>query len=201
MDNSTTFLRERWINLPNTITWIRILACVVVFMFAAHLQSETLNFIGLALYWLLDVVDGGVARFMRQETRLGAQLDILGDRLLTACFYFNYIQFHPYVMIPAMWFLLIFMVLDHFLSNQFMRWKLLSPNYFYRVDRIVWQLNWSPAGKVLNSTLVTIILVFTDWVVFACVVCAAITVIKIYCMVRLQRIDAPETAYPELKES
>ena len=93
---STAFINKRWINLPNSITWIRILARVAVFMFAAHLQSEMLNFIGLALYWLLYVVDSGVPRFMRQETRSDAQLDILGDRLLISCFYFNYIQFHPY---------------------------------------------------------------------------------------------------------
>jgi len=50
-------------------------------------------------------------------------------------------------------------VLDHYLSNQFIRWPILSPNYFYLVDRQTWLWLWSKPAKALNTGLVTLLLI------------------------------------------
>jgi CDP-diacylglycerol--glycerol-3-phosphate 3-phosphatidyltransferase len=53
-------------------------------------------------------------------------------------------------------FLLQFMMLDCILSLSFLRWGLVSPNYFYRVDRTVWRYNWSPPAKTVNTVAVVV---------------------------------------------
>ena len=73
------------------------------------------------------------------ETLLGAQFDILTDRMQVALFYLSYIYIYPVKTPTALLFLFEFVVLDQFLSNQFARWPVLSPNYFYQVDRLTWR--------------------------------------------------------------
>jgi CDP-diacylglycerol--glycerol-3-phosphate 3-phosphatidyltransferase len=89
-------------------------------------------------------------------------------------------------------FLFEFMVLDQYLSNQFMRWRLLSPNYFYVVDRTIWRLNWSAPGKFLNSGVVTILLLTTKsaWAVWP--VLLALYSIKIYSLIRVHRLPSAQ---------
>ena len=128
-------MQEPWFTWANLATAIRVVAGVVVFAIAAANRDETWNYAGLAVYWVLDVVDGFLARALDQETRLGAQMDILADRLLVAFFYLNYVAIHPEMIVPVALFLFQFMGIDHYLSNQFMRWPIKSPNYFYEVDR------------------------------------------------------------------
>ena len=59
-------------------------------------------------------------------------------------------------------FLFQFVFLDSYLSFQFLNWDIISSNYFFQVDSIIWQLNWPLPVKFMNSGLATIILVFTD---------------------------------------
>lgn len=188
--------RERALTAANIVTAVRTVAGMVLFALAAYQDSEVLNFVGLGVYWALDVIDGYLARRLDQETRLGAQFDILSDRVLVAFFYFNYITWHPEALVPVTLFLFNFMVLDHYLSNQFLRWPLRSPNYFFRVDQLIYSLNWSPAGKAINSALVTLILVFTDWIAIASGVCFALLAIKSYSIGRLLRLPNPEHQEP-----
>ena len=168
---------------------------MAIFAYAAVSQSEKWNFIGLAVYWVLDVVDGFLARRLDQETRLGAQMDILADRLLVAFFYLNYAVLYPQLIVPIALFLFQFMGIDHYLSNQFMRWPIKSPNYFHLVDRTVWAWNWSPAGKLLNSAVVTAVLVLTKSVVLGTLVCSAILVIKVWTAIRMHALPAPERTW------
>lgn len=178
--------RETWWTWANGVTIVRTVACVASFVAAAYTGDEMLNFVGLALYWGLDVIDGELARRLDQETRVGAQLDILSDRLLVSMFYFNYTTWHPEVLGPVALFLFNFMFLDHFLSNQFMRWpRVRSPNYFAEIDRRVFDLNWSRPAKAINTGLVTLILVLTDWIAVAYAVCVALIAIKGYSIHRL----------------
>lgn len=178
-----------WANL---ITVIRTIVGVVLFAFAAIKHSSTLNFMGLGIYWALDVLDGYLARTLNQETRLGAQLDILSDRLLVAFFYLNYLSLHPHLVLPITLFLAQFMGIDHYLSNQFLRWPLLSPNYFYQVDKTIWKLNWSPLAKGINTGLVTMLMVLTDSVWLPALVSVGIMSLKVFSMVRLLRLPRPE---------
>ena len=182
--------RETWWTAANVVTAIRTMSGLVLFAAAARTSSATLNFAGLAVYWGLDVLDGWLARRLGQETRIGAQLDILADRLLVAFFYFNYLQWHPDAAVPVLLFLTNFMVLDHFLSNQFLRWPIRSPNYFHEVDRVTHLLNWSPLGKATNSGLVTVVLTFLDWRLGAIAICGALIAVKSYSIARLHRLGA-----------
>jgi CDP-diacylglycerol---glycerol-3-phosphate 3-phosphatidyltransferase len=182
--------REPWLTAANVVTAIRTLGGLVIFAAAARAHSPLLNFVGLAVYWGLDVLDGWLARRLDQETRLGAQFDILADRLLVAFFYFNYLHWHPEAAVPVLLFLTNFMVLDHFLSNQFLRWPIRSPNYFHEVDRVTYLLNWSPLGKATNSGLVTVMLAFLGWQAGALVVCAALIAVKGYSIARLHHLGA-----------
>jgi CDP-diacylglycerol--glycerol-3-phosphate 3-phosphatidyltransferase len=176
---------ERWFTWANVATLVRAIAGVIVFAYAAATRDETWNYIGLGVYWVLDVVDGFLARALDQETRLGAQLDILADRLLVAFFYLNYVALHPDLVVPVALFLVQFMFIDHWLSNQFMRWPIKSPNYFYEVDRTIWAWNWSAAGKLLNSAVVTAVIVLTRSPIAASAVCGSIIVLKLWSVARM----------------
>jgi CDP-diacylglycerol--glycerol-3-phosphate 3-phosphatidyltransferase len=189
-------VRETWLTWANLVTGVRVAAAMACFVTAALTRSEGWNFAGLVVYWLLDIADGGIARALRQETRIGAQLDILSDRLLIGTFYANYLGWHAAMTIPIAMHLLQFVVLDQYLSHQFMRWPCLSPNYFDEVDRTIWTWNWSPVGKVANGALVTGAILLSVWAgwswVVPALVSAAVISVKIWSIVRLARMPAPE---------
>jgi len=103
------------------------------------------------IYWIGDIADGMAARGLRQETRAGAVLDIVADRACTALCAAALLVLRPGTALPVAVFLIQFMVLDCLLSLSFLRWPLLSPNYFGQVHRPVYRWNWSPLAKALNS--------------------------------------------------
>ncbi len=182
---------ESFRTLPNFITTARTAACIVIFSVAAYTQDMRLNVLGLIVFWGLDSLDGYLARRLDQETVVGAQLDILSDRILIAYFYLNYLSIAsgPILIVSA--FLLNFMVLDHFLSNQYLRWSIISPNYFYKVDRVVWALNWSTLGKFANGGVITIMLLLSDNTLGPLIFLAGIFTIKAYSFYRLSRLPPP----------
>lgn len=193
-------VRETWRTWANLVTGVRDAAALACFVTAALAGSEGWNWAGLAVYWVLDIADGAVARGLRQETRIGAQFDILSDRLCIGAFYANFLRFHPAMAIPIAMHLLQFVVLDQYLSLQFMRWPCLSPNYFDEVDRRVWLLNWSALGKVANGGLVLAVVVLAtflgwSWIVPA-VVSLGVMAVKVYSMARLARLPQPEPWLP-----
>jgi CDP-diacylglycerol--glycerol-3-phosphate 3-phosphatidyltransferase len=193
-------VRETWLTWANLVTGVRVVVALACFVTSALSGSEGWNWAGLAVYWVLDIVDGAVARALRQETRIGAQFDILSDRLLIGAFYANFLRFHPAMAIPIAMHLLQFVVLDQYLSHQFMRWPCLSPNYFHEVDRRTWLLNWSALGKVLNGALVAVAVVLATFLGWSWIVPAlasvAVMSLKVYSIVRLAGLPAPEPWLP-----
>ncbi|WP_442875098.1 hypothetical protein [Actinoplanes sp. NBC_00393] len=71
----------------------------------------------------------------------------------------------PATALPIAIFLVQFMVIDQLLSLMFLRWPLLSPNYFARVDRRIYRWNWSPPAKALNTAAVVLLAVFAPMAV------------------------------------
>lgn len=68
--------------LPNLLTSLRLLILPALWLFAAQGRSTWIG-VGLLLALLTDVLDGAAARWLKQETPLGALLDSLADKLLT----------------------------------------------------------------------------------------------------------------------
>ncbi len=145
---------------PNIITLIRLAASLTFFALAIIKTNPTYNYIGLAIHWFGDVADGLYARKFKQETILGAEIDIIADRVETLFFYIIFLFFRPYLFLPAVVYIIDFAFIDFYLSYQFVKFDIISPNYFYKVDHTIYLLNYSPVAKFCNSTVVTLILIF-----------------------------------------
>jgi CDP-diacylglycerol---glycerol-3-phosphate 3-phosphatidyltransferase len=167
---------ERLLTLATIITFLRTAATLVLALLGAHEHSLGLLLWALGVYWLGDMADGAVARLTDRETRTGATLDIMCDRISAAVFYVGFAWYDPTMVVPVGLYLAEFMVIDMYLSLAFLSWPLSSPNYFYLVDRRIWLWNWSKPGKALNSALFAVFMVWTRdaWVAgaIACVLIA-----------------------------
>ncbi|MGN9812861.1 CDP-alcohol phosphatidyltransferase family protein [Micromonospora sp. BQ11] len=137
--------------VPNYITATRTVASVTVGVAALVAGSVVLLAVAYGIYWLGDVLDGWAARRLGQETRTGAVLDIVSDRACTAVLCVGLVSLVPDVAVVGLVFLLSFLVLDTMLSLAFLCWPVVSPNYFYLIDRRVWAWNWSPMAKAANT--------------------------------------------------
>jgi CDP-diacylglycerol--glycerol-3-phosphate 3-phosphatidyltransferase len=183
--------RERVATSATIVTAVRTVASVAISATAAMQHSLTLLCIGLVVHWVGDSADGLVARVLDCETRTGAVLDILSDRLCAAAFYIGLVWLHPHLGPAVFVYLAEFMVVDGFLSLGFLAWPLNSPNHFHVVDRKLWQLNWSHPGKAVNSGLFAILLVVTDNVWAGLVVAVALLSFKCWSLTRLVRLGMP----------
>jgi CDP-diacylglycerol--glycerol-3-phosphate 3-phosphatidyltransferase len=186
---------------PNIVTLVRLAASLVFFILAAVQNNPTLNFVGLGIHWLGDVLDGKWARLAKQETILGAEIDIIADRVETLFFYVNFLRFQPALYLPIAVYLVDFAFVDFYLSYQFVKFGIISPNYFFKVDRTVYRLNFSPVGKFCNSTVVTLTLIFLPRLqllalAFAC----ALIAVKVYSIKRLIGLAAKKTGKNPGKE-
>ena len=137
--------------VPNAVTLVRTVLAMGLGAYALVEQSGRVLLLAYAVYWVGDMLDGWSARRLRQETRLGAVLDIVADRACCAVLCCGLI-----VLVPELWpavavFLLQFMVVDCVLSLSFLRWRIDTPNDFHVVDPTVWRLNWSPVAKAANT--------------------------------------------------
>jgi len=135
----------------NAVTLVRTVAAVGIGVWALVEASLPLVAAGYAVYWVGDILDGAVARWLRQETRQGAVFDVVSDRACTGVLAAGFVAVRPQAAVPLGVFLVQFMVLDCLLTLSFLRWPIVSPNYFWVVDRTVWRLNWSPPAKAANT--------------------------------------------------
>ena len=182
---------ERLGTPANVITLVRTVAAVATAGVAAQQESLTLLVVALAVYWVGDILDGAVARLRGCETRIGATLDILSDRLCAASFYLGLVWLMPDLTWPVMVYLAEFMVVDCFVSLAFLAWPIRSPNYFFVVDRRLWLWNWSKTGKAVNSSIFAVLLLVTESVVLGLVVALALLLLKCVSLVRLMRLGLP----------
>ncbi len=183
--------RERLATTANLVTLVRTVATVVLAGLAVQQDSLTLLVASLAAYWAGDVADGAVARLRGCETRVGAVLDILSDRLSAAAFYLGLAWMTPDLVWPVLVYLTGFTLVDGFLSLAFLAWPIRSPNYFYVVDRPLWLWNWSKPGKVANSALFAVLLLVTGSALLGLVLAGGLLVLKSVSLARLMRIGLP----------
>src|SRR3954452_6236594 len=191
LDVWTDAKAERGGTPATVVTGVRTVAAVVLAGAAAHENSLKLLVAALVVYWLGDMLDGAVARFLGCETRIGAALDILCDRFCAAAFYVGLMWLHPDYAPAVLVYLAEFMVVDCFLSLAYLAWPIRSPNYFFVVDRPLWLWNWSKPGKAVNSSLFAVLLLVTGWWQVGVAIAAALLVLKRVSLARLSRLGLP----------
>jgi phosphatidylglycerophosphate synthase len=171
------------------ITLLRFGLSLFFFVLAAVKMNPKYNYIGLVIHWLGDFSDGFFARTFKQETIFGDEIDIIADRVGFLFFYVIYLMFNPQVIIPVAILIINFSFLDFYLSNQFLKYNIISINYFYKVDRMVHKLNFSTVGKFCNTVIVTLSLIFLPqlWI-FITIYALGLVVVKSYSIFLLSRI-------------
>src|SRR5690625_1845796 len=176
------------------ITAIRTIAALIFAAIALSHTSEAWAIASLLTYWLGDALDGQVARWTDTETRMGGLIDILCDRLGCAVFVVIWAAWHPSMILPVAIFLLQFMVIDQAASLAYLRWPLRSPNYFYRIDRPVWLLNWSRIAKGANSGALIVIMVVLQWSYVATALAVVMVILKVWTVRRILTLPPPSPA-------
>lgn len=183
--------KEQVFTWATIITFVRTAMTLAVALLGAYHDSLTLLLWALGIYWVGDSIDGIVARIMDQETRIGASLDIMCDRLSAAVFYIGFAWYDPTMILPVGIYLAEFMVIDLFLSLAFLAWPLSSPNYFYLVDRRLYWWNWSRWGKALNSGAFALFMVITREPLIAGAIATALLVLKCVSLGWLMQLGLP----------
>jgi CDP-diacylglycerol--glycerol-3-phosphate 3-phosphatidyltransferase len=173
------------------VTFVRTVVSVTLSAWAAYHHDETLLVVGLVVYWLGDMLDGFVARVQDCETRIGAVLDIMCDRMCAAAFYIGLAWLEPHLSPAIFVYLLEFMVVDCYLSIAFLAWPIRSPNYFYVIHHKIWLWNWSKPGKATNSALFAVLLLVTGWMWLGLAIALALLVMKCVSLRWLLQLGLP----------
>lgn len=191
MDLSTTArpLHEDPWTVANRISLGRTVLAIAVGVLASTERSLGLLALAYAVYWVGDVLDGQVARRTGTETRQGAVLDILCDRACCGLLAATYLALRPAAALPIGVFLVQFMVVDCVLSLGFLRWSILSPNDFGRVDRRLYVWNWSPVAKATNTAALILLVALGEYAAALTVAVAQLS-LKTASLVRLTRLLA-----------
>lgn len=182
---------ENILTLANAVTLARTAGCLTAVTLSISTGQPALLFAGLAIHCVGDMADGIVARRRDEETRAGAVLDIVSDRLCIAVYYLSYGHLQHEMLLPIALFLFQFMVLDAHLSLAFLNWPLRSLNYFYLVDRALYAWNWSTPGKALNSGALVLVMLTTRSPAACIALVLVITGVKVASLTRLHRMGVP----------
>lgn len=87
--NTSTRAGERrvWVNLPNALTWLRILMipAIVVLFYLPYRWADPAACASFAFAGITDSLDGYYARKLGLTSRLGAFLDPVADKLIVVC--------------------------------------------------------------------------------------------------------------------
>jgi phosphatidylglycerophosphate synthase len=175
----------------NVVTVIRTLASLALVTTAAVQHSWPWLLAAYLTYWIGDSADGTIARWRGQETRFGAVFDVVCDRINCISCALVLLMF-----IDAPWpvavFLFQFVVVDLPLTLLPLRWPVLSPNYFYVIDRLAYTLNWHVIAKVTNTTLLVLLLVFVPDQRIALLAASTVLLVKICSLGRVLRLRIPK---------
>ena len=183
--------RERLDTPATFVTLVRTVASVTLAAIAASQGSKTLLVVAWSCTGWVTPSTAGWPGVRDCETRTGAVIDILSDRLCAAAFYVGLAWLEPHLAPAIFVYLAMFMVVDCFLSLGFLAWPITSPNYFYVIDRKLWLRNWSHPAKAVNSGLFAILLLVTGWMWLGLGIALALLVAKSWSLARLVRIGMP----------
>lgn len=189
----TSAFEDRWGTAATLVTAARTVGTVALWGVAVTTGDDRWLLAALLCYWLGDIADGTLARLTHRETRTGAVLDVLADRLSVCLVVAGYVTTHPQATVPASVFLTQFVVLDAYLTLAFTRWSLLSPNYFHLVDPTIHRLNWSPPAKAANTAAVVVVALATGSMAAATALATVMLALKAYSALRLARLPVPRT--------
>jgi CDP-diacylglycerol---glycerol-3-phosphate 3-phosphatidyltransferase len=187
-------LTERVLTWATAITAARTIATLVLGVMGAREHSLPLLLAALGAYWIGDVADGFVARRTHCETRIGATLDIMCDRISAAVFYIGFAWFDPTMIVPVGIYLLEFMVVDMYLSLAFLAWPVSSPNYFHLINQRLWLWNWSKVGKAINSALFAVVMVWTRDALLVGAIATVLLGLKLMSFMWLLKLQMPVPA-------
>jgi CDP-diacylglycerol--glycerol-3-phosphate 3-phosphatidyltransferase len=187
-------------NVPNTITAVRTVVSIAFAVHAIAVPSVPMACAAFLTYWTGDVLDGFAARRLGQETRVGAVADIIADRANAALCMAALLVLRPDAWVPIAIFLVQFLTLDCLLSLSFLRWPLLSPNYFAAVHRGVYRWNWSPPAKSINTAGVVVLILVAPAAVWPAVFAALVVGVKAASLVTVARLlaEADRPAMPAM---
>ncbi|WP_137292047.1 CDP-alcohol phosphatidyltransferase family protein [Nocardioides dongxiaopingii] len=173
------------------ITFVRTVAALALCLVGVWQEELVWLVVGLGVYWAGDSLDGAWARWFDCETRIGAVVDMLCDRLNCAAFYLGFAALQPEMLLPVAVYLFEFLVVDFFLSLAFLAWPIRSPNYFYEVDRRIYTWNWSKPAKAVNSSLFAVLLLVTGWWWLGLVIAIALLGLKCVSLRWLLQLGLP----------
>lgn len=177
--------RDRLLTGASVVTLVRTAAAVALALAGLVQHDPRLLLAALVTHWVGDVADGAVARWRDEETITGAVLDICADRLCVGLIYTGFVVQWPQFAPALGVYLFEFMLVDSVLSLAFLRWPVSSPNYFDRVDALVWRWNWWPPAKAANSAAVAVLVVAVGSPALALAVACLLLAVKVACLVRV----------------
>ncbi len=176
-------------SIPNIITLLRFALSLTFFILAIYKMDITYNYVGLTIHWLGDVADGWYARFFKQETIVGAEMDLIAVRVEILFFFVIFLVFNPQLYLPVTIYIFNFAFLDFFLGYQFNKFNIISINYFYKIDPVVHKWNFSNLAKLFNSTVVIFLLILLPKLWLLTIVLAVSLVgIKSYSIYRILKL-------------
>jgi CDP-diacylglycerol--glycerol-3-phosphate 3-phosphatidyltransferase len=182
---------ERLWTGATVITFVRTIASFALCLVGVWQGELAWLVAGLGVYWVGDMADGAYARLRDCETRIGGVIDMLCDRFNCAAFYLGLAALQHEMILPVAVYLFEFMVIDFFLSLAFLAWPIRSPNYFYEVDRRIYQWNWSKPAKAVNSSLFAVLLLVTGWWWLGLAIAIGLVVLKCVSLRWLLQLGLP----------
>jgi len=85
-----------WLTLPNLLGGTRFLLALLM-LFLALAQQPTVFLVVMATAFILDAIDGPIARYLQQTSVQGARLDTLADSVLYAALVIGVWQLWPWI--------------------------------------------------------------------------------------------------------
>jgi cardiolipin synthase (CMP-forming) len=106
--------RNAWLTIPNAITLLRLLA-IIPFVYLATRGRDLDALVWFVIAGLTDALDGTLARWLGQVSKIGRLLDPIVDKLFTGVSYIVLSAFRPGLSHVPMWVMVTVLLRDAFI--------------------------------------------------------------------------------------